>query len=85
MTEDLTWWQYHEDRMNQHLLKVLVHINLERLRNYYAALHDWQLNDEICHNLGIPSLDKPQEPELEPLEPKPAGWWYHQRQAGELA
>jgi len=65
-----------ENTMNNWLIATIQRQNACRTEVYNQSMQDWKVNDARCRALGIASPPKPQAPQLEVAEAKPAGWWF---------
>jgi len=66
----------HENTMNAWLQNYTKWSNDQKTQIYQQAMYNWQLNSQRCQELGIDGPPKPPPPKLDPIEPKPAGWWF---------
>lgn len=68
--------QQHEARMNAWLEDQIQTANKRKLELYQHAASDWQTNAQISLDKGLPIQPQPPLPVFDPVEPKPAGWWF---------
>ena len=66
----------HEATMNAWLQNYTQWTNDKNTQIYQQAMTDWQVNNQRCQDLGIAAPPQPTAPTLDPVQPKPAGWWF---------
>src|SRR5689334_19818417 len=66
----------HEQTMNAWLQNYTRWSNDNKTHVYEQAMYNWELNNQRCLDLGINPPPKPTPPALDPIEPKPAGFWF---------
>jgi hypothetical protein len=66
----------HEATMNAWLKNYTNWSNAQKTQIYQQAMVNWQLNNQRCQELGLPAPPQPTPPTLDPVEDKPAGWWF---------
>jgi hypothetical protein len=65
-----------EAHMNAWLENVTQNANDQKMQIYQQAMTDWQTNCQRCQDLGLPAPPQPTTPNLDPVQPMPAGWWF---------
>lgn len=74
--QNLTNPAEHEATMNAWLQNYTQWTNDNKTQLYQKAMADWQINNQRCQDLGIAAPPQPAAPALEPVQSKPAGWWF---------